>query len=315
MGAVRHFANNVTATTLNGLVSSSTTAWTVDDGSTYPDVPFTAKCESEIVQVTAVSGSNSTSWTVERGFDGTTGASHADTTEVTDAVIAADISNVHGLDELANSSNRIGSPAVIDEFDDETFTGWTTVEDTSPNLVIAEKYNKLSIGHPGGDSSARMHGVVKAFSPAGNFYLETGIRHFFGAQNYWVAGLVASTNATYGAGNQRWAGNTLSGAPDWNIRDMSSWNTAGSLNSNNGSITSLDPNTMNGQVWYERLVYTSSSGVWDSYISPNGIRWIKVATRTSSLTTSYVGYAVSTWGGAQDAIATLEYFAAYNGAP
>lgn len=87
---MRNYANNVPATTLNGAVNSTVTAWTVANGTGYPAVPFTAKCESEIVLVTAKSGTNDVNWTVERGFDGSTAASHATSTAVTDAVIAAD---------------------------------------------------------------------------------------------------------------------------------------------------------------------------------------------------------------------------------
>ncbi len=87
---MRNYSNTVVPTNLNGGVTDSATSWTVDDGSTYPAVPFTARCESEVVLVTAKSGTNDVNWTVERGFDGTTAAAHSDSSVVDAVVVAAD---------------------------------------------------------------------------------------------------------------------------------------------------------------------------------------------------------------------------------
>lgn len=91
---VRNYSNTTVATTLDGSVTDSATAWTVDDGSTYPAVPFAAVCESEVVLVTAKSGTNDVNWTVLRGFDGTTAAAHSDAAAVAHAAIAADFERV-----------------------------------------------------------------------------------------------------------------------------------------------------------------------------------------------------------------------------
>lgn len=88
----RNYSNTAVATTLSGGVTNVATAWTVADGSTYPAVPFAAVCENEVVLVTAKSGTLDVDWTVTRAYDGTTGASHADTAIVEHAVIAADFS-------------------------------------------------------------------------------------------------------------------------------------------------------------------------------------------------------------------------------
>lgn len=118
---MRNYANNVAATSLNGSVNASVTTWTVYDGSTYPATPFTAKCESEVVLVTAKSGTLDVTWTVTRGYDGTTAATHATSTEVTDAVIAADLNQLW-------YSPADKPPDTADTFDDEfdaTLSGWT----------------------------------------------------------------------------------------------------------------------------------------------------------------------------------------------
>jgi hypothetical protein len=86
LGATTHnlplYSPGTVSTSLNGAVNDSVTAWTVNDGSTYPSLPFLATCESEVVRVTAMSGTNNVNWTVERGHDRTTAASHADSTTV-----------------------------------------------------------------------------------------------------------------------------------------------------------------------------------------------------------------------------------------
>jgi len=71
------FANNAT-TTLNGAISStSATSITVASASAFPSVAqFRILIESEIMLVTA--GAGSTTWTVTRGIEGTTAATHAD---------------------------------------------------------------------------------------------------------------------------------------------------------------------------------------------------------------------------------------------
>ena len=84
----RNYLNNVPATALNGGVNDTTTTWTVDSSTGYPSTDFTAKCESEVVLVTNVSG---VTWTVTRGYDNTTGATHADGLEVRAVIVADDL--------------------------------------------------------------------------------------------------------------------------------------------------------------------------------------------------------------------------------
>ena len=114
--AMRNYSNTAVATTLNGAVDDTTTSWTVTDGSTYPAAPFTARCETEVVLVTAKSGTNDVNWTVTRGYDGTTAASHADATAVEHVVIALDF-----------TESRFGA------WTDYTPT-WTVVTGTNPTI-------------------------------------------------------------------------------------------------------------------------------------------------------------------------------------
>jgi len=66
-------------TTLSSEVNVSSTSITVESSSDFPDVPFIARIENEIINVTAI---NETAWTATRGAEGTIAASHAKGAEV-----------------------------------------------------------------------------------------------------------------------------------------------------------------------------------------------------------------------------------------
>lgn len=77
-------AENGVLTALRGAVTSTDTVWTVGDASRIV-ANMLLTCGTEIVNVTAVSGNNIT---VQRGFDGTTAASHTNNSPVFAAVDA-----------------------------------------------------------------------------------------------------------------------------------------------------------------------------------------------------------------------------------
>ena len=84
------------ATQLNGAINASVTSILVDLSDDFPEVPFVAIIESENVNVTEI---DEFTWTVTRGYNGTTAATHADNTAVTfksgtvDAVVLLDMNN------------------------------------------------------------------------------------------------------------------------------------------------------------------------------------------------------------------------------
>jgi hypothetical protein len=87
--ATEKFANNA-STTLNGDISDVSTSLVVTSASTFPTTPqFRIKIGNEILLVTGVSG---TTYTVTRGQEGTTAASHLDTSVVTHVLTAAALS-------------------------------------------------------------------------------------------------------------------------------------------------------------------------------------------------------------------------------
>lgn len=82
---------NSAATTLNtgGGINNSVTSFTVASSSGFPATGnFRVICGSEIMLVTAVSG---TTWTVTRGIEGTAAASHIDTSPITHILTAGSL--------------------------------------------------------------------------------------------------------------------------------------------------------------------------------------------------------------------------------
>lgn len=190
----RNFLNNVPATTLNGAVNSTVTTWTVADGTGYPAVPFAAKCESEVVEVTAKSGTNDVTWTVTRGFDGTTRASHADGADVTDAVIAADMKMPEWMRYLAGRLSDETAHTDDDFFDDDSkgFTE-TTVSGTA---TWTEKYGRASVvfsGQTAGDAAVALYAMTPSSSPV---TIETALTRIGIDANYPSIGLCFTDGTT-----------------------------------------------------------------------------------------------------------------------
>lgn len=95
--AIERFANNA-ATTLNGAINNSTTSVVVTSAAAFPSAGnFRILIDSEILLVTSVSGNT---FTVTRGVEGTTAASHSDAAAVTHVLTATALSS-HDSDILA----------------------------------------------------------------------------------------------------------------------------------------------------------------------------------------------------------------------
>jgi hypothetical protein len=214
-----------------------------------------------------------------------------------------------GFVERANLNNAPGSEAFSRDFDDAETEDSTTVEDTSPNITVTKGYDKLSIFHPGGGAAVKIHGVVWAHAPAGDFYIETALRTGGINQNHNMFGLVAADGATYDAGNQLWSAFDLGTASGHRLRRMTGWNA-------NPAFTGAQRTDRNyGNVLYTRLAYVSSTGVWTVYLSPDGISWAALAPLTFTMSTTHIGVAVTTWGGGEDFVASFEYVRGYAGTP
>ena len=89
--ALEQFANNA-QTTLNGAITAGATSLTVQSAAGFPSSPlFRIVIDSELMLVTAVSG---TTWTVTRGIEGTTAASHSSGATVIQMVTAGAVTNL-----------------------------------------------------------------------------------------------------------------------------------------------------------------------------------------------------------------------------
>lgn len=77
---MENLANDI-QTTLNGAIADGvTTSITVTSGTGFPAANFRIRIENEIMLVTSVGGG--TNWTVTRGAESTTGAAHANGSNV-----------------------------------------------------------------------------------------------------------------------------------------------------------------------------------------------------------------------------------------
>lgn len=140
------------ATTLNegGELSASDTTVTVTSGAVFPSVPFTVICESEQMRVTNVATND---LTVIRGWDGTTAATHADSTAITQYIdedsTVFDVSDGSGF--AAGDRIKIGSTGTEEIKITNVATNRLTVsrgESGTPKAVIANAADVYKIYGP-----------------------------------------------------------------------------------------------------------------------------------------------------------------------
>lgn len=155
-----NFANNY-STALDGAINNSQTTFDVLSVSGAPAVNFRIKVENELMLVTGVS---SLTFTVTRGIEGTTAASHADGTLVTHVLTAGAIAQrfnelvvpwslvpVSGLSHSGNNTlgatnNAVFRPVIVPATLTLTGIGYTCGA-SSGNLSVGvydETFNRLA---------------------------------------------------------------------------------------------------------------------------------------------------------------------------
>ena len=82
---MENFSNDF-STTLNGAIDNATTLLTVASATGSPDVQFRIRIDDEIMLVTSKGAG--TNWTVQRGIEGTTPASHLNAAPVVHIITA-----------------------------------------------------------------------------------------------------------------------------------------------------------------------------------------------------------------------------------
>lgn len=191
-----------------------------------------------------------------------------------------------------------------DEFNDESFTGWTTVEHaTPPTLVLTETNNRLSIVHPGGDITAEMHAFMKTVTPSTNDFIEIAFQGLGIEQNFNIAGLIMADGNTEGAGAQVAFYFSPNEANKWALARFTGYNTL------SGAITADNPQqaTPHSDV-FMRLKYEGSNN-WSGWCSPDGIGWVNLTgTLARTLTPTHIGFFVTSWTGADPFAWSFRYF-------
>lgn len=292
---------NAQTTTLNGSHNNSTTSIVVNDGSTFPSAYFRILVESEIMFCTSRS---SDTLTVIRGQEGTTAASHGNGVQC-DHILTAGVLDALRRDILGDIGIIDTSTSLSvddDDFDDENFSGWTTVQ-TTPNSTFTESNHRLSILMPGSQATAQITGVVKAKVPSAGDWIQTGVIWGGNVANYPLYGLVISNGATYGSGHQVF----LLWSQQEKLFYISPWD---GWNANGGTGTALSTDYPKcSMALHFRLVWQSNDH-YDGYISPDGISWAKCWNNLnigSVGTPTHMGMMMSSWDSASKAVASFSY--------
>lgn len=196
-----------------------------------------------------------------------------------------------------------------DEFNDSSFTGWTLVEDASPNIVITEAHDICSIAHPGGDASAELHALMKARTVNTNDWIECYMIGAGRGANYAIGGVLMADGATYGAGTQvLWALSSNTNG-DYQLRSHTNYSVTGTNTSHTSFAAAPDCGVI------MRLMYLGSNS-WRGYVSADGISYIKVTGDLSrTMTPTHMGFFCSTWGSAGPYNFAFRYIRFGNGAP
>jgi hypothetical protein len=199
-----------------------------------------------------------------------------------------------GATEAFAARAAIYSPFTVsgddDEFDDESFSGWTAVENgAGPTLTKTEGNDVLSILHPGNDGSA-IHGFVKARTVSANDYVEVWASVVSANAAAYMVGCLFSDGTTWGTGNPVTFWINAQTTNNVSLTQFTNWQTVGTQS----NFTFINAgHTVRGVGL--RLVYEGSNN-WRGYLSLDRISWIDVTgTLARTLTPTHVGFMCSSW--------------------
>lgn len=202
----------------------------------------------------------------------------------------------------------------IDEFTSGTIGGGWTRVDKSGNagrVTWTAGADNLSVLDTGQDSSGEFHALMTPLSGFGGsvatgdaFTTYTTVLSY-GATANSCAAVVLADGITSGSGTQIMALNyqTAGNSYTCGIFPQTGYQTTGSYSQNAHICT---------QGVHLRLVCTGAN-TWRADISPDGTTWVGTASMTQTVTPTYVGLGVSTYGSATKFVATFEYLRRYAG--
>lgn len=303
---VRNYSNTVSnSITLNSTANVSQTTIEVSDGSSFPASEFTVRVADEVMLVTDLSGGNSTSLTVERGYDGTTPVVHPVGRNVYHAVIAEDFGVVPQW--MTNLAKRIDSTphADDDEFDDGTLdAAWTSV--TPSGTVNLTETQDVLAGQMVSQTSNDCCAIVKPIASGTNVKIDIAWRGFSDGGNYLMLGPVYSVGTTT-TSNVIWQMSFWTGAVTHDIRSGTFTNISVDHNAPGGGNGYSLPFSH----YYQRFEYDSTSG-FKQYFSPDGINYSSFGagyvTNPLGSAPTHMGIGFSTWNGSTDKLFSIEYF-------
>lgn len=189
---------------------------------------------------------------------------------------------------------------IDDEFDDGSYSGWTSVTPGTQLLTFVEANDCLSIYNPAGQAAASLRAEVKATTINANDIIETCVSGFGRAQNYNLFGLVFANGATYGAGAQIvWYYSPTENVL-WRV-NFTNYSAAGTATSY--TIAASNPTG----VLFLRLKYEGSNN-WSGWVSGDNTQWVNVTgTVAYTMTPTHLGFFVTSWGGSLPAVWSMRY--------
>lgn len=291
---------NLPVTTLNGAINNSTTTVVVTDGSKMPLANFRIIIEQEIMFV--ISRSSNT-LTVIRAIESTSVASHADTLAVAGVITKGAFDQIR-LDILASAGivpRWTSLSADDDEFDDESFSGWTKVwHGTNGPVTEVEQDHQVSLSMATGSASAQLAAYLKSKTPSAGDYMTMGFSMFGPGGQFPIMGVIFADGTTYGSGSQVLLG--YSGNEQLlSMKPFTGFNSSGSPTN---AATLFHPVN---SVIHIKVVYQGSN-TWDAYLSVDGIQWAKTHNGISiTLTPTKMGFFITTWGSTLPHVFNVKY--------
>jgi len=193
-----------------------------------------------------------------------------------------------------------------DDFNDGSFTGWTTVEGAEA-LTVTEERGRASMVHPGGGIAGRFACRVKAHTFATNDWCQTAVKWAGRDQSFNMFGLVMTNGTTHGTSNGHlW---TLDPAQATMRRQGSN-----GLNADTNASTYTFAQTPGQGEVHIRWRYEGAN-TFRGYVSPDGTSWVDFTGAVSSytLTPTHWGFGLTAWTGTLPYVASFAYFKTGNG--
>lgn len=291
---------NFAVTTLNngGSVNNSSdpVTFVVTSASKFPTAGnFYVRIDDEVMLVTSVSG---TSFTATRAQLGTSIATHTDGSTVS-GVVTSQLLDWNRRSALYLPFVPSG---VDDEFDDESFSGWTAVNDGTAAPTITEINDRCSILLPGGTTAQHLYAYMKSATINVGDYVEAVADWSTYNTGYPQIGVIMADGATYNSGTQV----VVRISPQEGVVVLSNFT---GYNTAVGGVFVTGSDSQSFGRCFMRLTYVAAN-TWRCSTSPDGVNWIRNADpndRTVTMTPTHLGFFVMGWGSDKASAMSFHY--------